>query len=208
MALENLTPVTRKESILNGEDITPVTREEYFWKQAATNDDELPAVTAADNGDVLGVVNGAWGKMAAPKGFVTLDPNLELAGLFQQTLTTELPKAITAGLGVPVYHAATGVAAQNVDDWDAFMGYCAECYNDGVIPQINVSGEIFAPGSLYAASSGNTRARIGGMQIFYSYNNYEFVVTAGFYLMVNPNLADRKEYGVQTLIELIKAPNP
>ncbi len=27
----------------------------------------LPPVTSADNGDVLGVVNGAWGKMSLPK---------------------------------------------------------------------------------------------------------------------------------------------
>jgi hypothetical protein len=36
MALTDLTPVTRMESILNGDDIEPVTREEYFWKQAAS----------------------------------------------------------------------------------------------------------------------------------------------------------------------------
>ena len=68
MALENLDPVTRLEAILDGEDITPVTRLEYFLKQAATNDDELPAVTAADNGDVLTVVSGEWAKAAAPSG--------------------------------------------------------------------------------------------------------------------------------------------
>ena len=46
MALENLTPVTRKESILNGEDITPVTREEYFWKQAASGGGSTPEYDA------------------------------------------------------------------------------------------------------------------------------------------------------------------
>lgn len=67
MALENLTPVTRMEAILDGADITPVTREEYFWQQAATSGYELPDVTAADDGDVLTVVSGAWAK-AAPSG--------------------------------------------------------------------------------------------------------------------------------------------
>ena len=77
MALENLDPVTRLEAILDGADITPVTRLEYFLKQAATNDDELPAVTAADNGDVLGVVNGAWAKTEVPSGvlIINADPN-------------------------------------------------------------------------------------------------------------------------------------
>lgn len=35
MALENLEPATRIESILDGEDIEPATRLEYFLKQAA-----------------------------------------------------------------------------------------------------------------------------------------------------------------------------
>lgn len=55
MTLENLTPVTRMESILNGDNIEPVTREEYFWKQAATSGggggisgNVLPAVNLED----------------------------------------------------------------------------------------------------------------------------------------------------------------
>lgn len=57
MALENLTPVTRMESILNGDDVAPVTREEYFWKQAASGGEgsSLPDYTSADVGKVLQV---------------------------------------------------------------------------------------------------------------------------------------------------------
>lgn len=56
MALENLEPVTRMESILNGDSIEPVTREEYFWQQAATSGSGgLPEYTAADVGKVLTV---------------------------------------------------------------------------------------------------------------------------------------------------------
>ena len=36
MALSNLTPVTRPEAILDGEDIAPVTRREYFMQKAAS----------------------------------------------------------------------------------------------------------------------------------------------------------------------------
>ena len=67
MALENLEPVTRFEAMLAGADIDPVTRLEYFLKLAATSGFELPAVTDADDGDVLTVVNGSWDK-AAPSG--------------------------------------------------------------------------------------------------------------------------------------------
>lgn len=58
MALENLTPVTRMESILNGDDVAPVTREEYFVKKAASGSGgggELPEYTEADIGKVLTV---------------------------------------------------------------------------------------------------------------------------------------------------------
>lgn len=57
MALENLTPATRLESILNGDDIAPVTREEYFLRKAASGSGEggLPPYTSADKGKVLTV---------------------------------------------------------------------------------------------------------------------------------------------------------
>ena len=83
MALEDLTPVTRMESILDGDDISPVTRMEYFLGKAAnevpkpegvsdagkvltvnaagdgfeldTPDSGLPAYTGADLGKVLTV---------------------------------------------------------------------------------------------------------------------------------------------------------
>ena len=56
MALENLTPVTRPESILSGESITPVTRHEYFLQQAAN---EVPKPSGvSDAGKVL-TVNAA-----------------------------------------------------------------------------------------------------------------------------------------------------
>jgi len=59
MALENLEPVTRMESILNGDNIEPVTREEYFWQQAATSGSGgLPEYTDADVGKVLTVGEG------------------------------------------------------------------------------------------------------------------------------------------------------
>ena len=41
----------------------------------------LPSVTSEDNGDVLGVVNGAWDKMAAPSGGVDYSTTEQDTGL-------------------------------------------------------------------------------------------------------------------------------
>ena len=58
MALEDLTPAVRVESILNGDEITPANRLEYFLQKAAT---ELPKPAAGDAGKVLAVNEDADG---------------------------------------------------------------------------------------------------------------------------------------------------
>lgn len=58
MALEDLTPAVRVESILNGDEITPANRLEYFLQKAAT---ELPKPAAGDAGKVLTVNEDADG---------------------------------------------------------------------------------------------------------------------------------------------------
>lgn len=69
-------PITRREQYLNiaaggtgSLPSSPITREEqYLAAIAEGGGGGLPPVTSEDNGDVLGVVNGVWGKMAAPGG--------------------------------------------------------------------------------------------------------------------------------------------
>lgn len=105
MALEDLTPVTRMESILDGDDISPVTRMEYFLGKAAnevpkpdgvsdagkvltvnaagdgfeldTPGSGLPAYTSADKGKVLtvGEGSGTEDKYIISPQTVTLDGN-------------------------------------------------------------------------------------------------------------------------------------
>jgi len=56
MALEDLTPFVRVETILDGADIEPATRLEYFLKKAAN---EVPKPTSSDIGKVLTVGEGS-----------------------------------------------------------------------------------------------------------------------------------------------------
>ena len=86
MALENLEPVTRMESILNGDNIEPVTREEYFWQQAATSGSGgLPKYTAADVGKVLTV--GEDGETAVPVWGGVEIPDLPIVAYQNYALT-------------------------------------------------------------------------------------------------------------------------
>lgn len=67
MALEDLTPAVRVESILNGDEITPANRLEYFLQKAAT---ELPKPAAGDAGKVLSVSSGGTGLEWASKAYI------------------------------------------------------------------------------------------------------------------------------------------
>ncbi len=56
MALEDLTPVTRTEAILDGDDISPVTRLEYFLGKAAN---EVPKPAGVSDAGKVPTVNAA-----------------------------------------------------------------------------------------------------------------------------------------------------
>lgn len=60
--MANLNPITRKEAILNGDDVTPLTREEYFAKNAVSGGGSgggVPTPTSEDVGKVLTVTEDA-----------------------------------------------------------------------------------------------------------------------------------------------------
>lgn len=99
------TPITRSEKFLAkaaGEDVTlpdPITREEVYLNAIANGGgggggSDLPEVTSADNGDLLGVVNGEWGKTDPPYS-QSVDRTEIIA---QQSVTTELRNGMYMGL--------------------------------------------------------------------------------------------------------------
>lgn len=87
-----ITPVTREEKILSGEDIQPRTRMEYFLKKASENGGEsgLPEYTSADKGKFLGLGEA--------------DPvETEVVVVPEQTLT--FAEYVTSGGEITVYLA-------------------------------------------------------------------------------------------------------
>lgn len=73
--------MSRLTQILRGKKIKPLTEMESAVKYAIDNagsggGSSLPAVTSADNGDLLGVVEGAWGKVDPPTGGETFTVTL------------------------------------------------------------------------------------------------------------------------------------
>ena len=106
MALENPTPVTRPESILNGDDITPVTRKEYFLQKAASEGGGLPEYTSADKGKVLTVGEGEPEWEAASGFFIVNIGGTPQAPTADKTYS-EITAAVNAGK-IPIAVAAGG----------------------------------------------------------------------------------------------------
>lgn len=83
--MKELTPITRKEKILNGEDLEPITRLEYFLQKAigeggsGSGGSSLPPYTTSDIGKSLTVVQGTETVVVVPEQTVTSDANGEAA---------------------------------------------------------------------------------------------------------------------------------
>lgn len=98
----------RLRKILKGGKLAPKTADEAAVKYAVDNagggGSELPAVTNADNGKVLGVVGGAWDKMEAAKEPLVVEFTATESGgsisVSTTTLVTEILAAKAAGRDV------------------------------------------------------------------------------------------------------------
>lgn len=137
-------PLTRRETYLNaianGETNVPdpITREETYLHQIAMNGGSggLPEVSAADNGDVLTVVEGEWNK-AAPSGGgglieigVTVD---EQTGAFTlQKTGQEILDYISAGL-IPYVDFVYTYEEVSHPFTNLFFGYDAEAAPTGTM---------------------------------------------------------------------------
>lgn len=79
-ALEKNADSSRLPDVTTSDNGDVLTVVEGAWGKAAIPS-QLPTVTGADNGNVLGVVEGAWSKMAAPSGGVDYSTSEQDTGL-------------------------------------------------------------------------------------------------------------------------------
>lgn len=114
--------MSRLTQILRGKKIKPLTEMESAVKYAIDNagsggGSSLPAVTSADNGDLLGVTDGAWAKVAAPTEIIYVPFTVtENQGAFTATTDANYLDAKTAALaGKSVVARCTGLANSIVD---------------------------------------------------------------------------------------------
>lgn len=167
-SLSDLVPATRMEAILNGGDISPVTREEYFVKKAVTNAEDLPAVTAADNGDVLTVVSGEWAKADAPSGLpeVTAADN----GDVLTVVSGEWAKAAPAGGGLVVNITGEEVGQTTEYVMDKTLSQIVTALSSGIMPMFR---EVY-PETI----------------VLYTVLNADILEEGGIIYLYNPNLSD------------------
>lgn len=79
-ALEKNAGASRLPDVSTSDNGDVLTVVEGAWGKAAIPS-QLPSVTGADNGNVLGVVEGAWAKMAAPSGGLDYSTSEQDTGL-------------------------------------------------------------------------------------------------------------------------------
>lgn len=92
---------------------------------ARNGESDLPDVTAADNGKILGVVEGSWNKMDAPSGeidYSTTEQNtrrkwIDGKDIYQKTIA--ISEGIVSGVDNSVSHNIADI--DEVIDYDAIM---------------------------------------------------------------------------------------
>lgn len=130
--MSNLNPITRKEAILNGDDITPVTREEYFTKNAVSGGGSFPAPTSEDVGKVLTVAEDA--EHTVTTGWQNIGEAYSLSNTVSTAVQTLIGDVITDILTnsktVPVMKRST-LTHSGVADDIAILRSAAEAFMSG-----------------------------------------------------------------------------
>lgn len=107
---------------------------------------DLPEVTSADNGKVLGVVEGSWNKMDAPAGGVNYSTTEQDTGLkwidgktiYQKTVVKS--DSITSGVDNAVLHGIDNI--DEVIDYDAVMIETSGYSTKTTVPVASVTSAI------------------------------------------------------------------
>ena len=136
------------------------------------------------------------------KGNIVMPISQQFTTMFMTRLTAEVPKAIQAGVGVPVYAPAATEAATNEAEWDNAVSLIEKSFNEGILPVFYATPVDLIGAKAVLASSANSTWRINGLSTYYSTNGYVFRVDFDYILL----LFEQKMVGLSTLVTLLQTP--
>ena len=140
------------------------------------------------------------------KGNIVMPISQQFTTMFMTRLTAEVPKAIQAGVGVPVYAPAATEAATNEAEWDNAVSLIEKSFNEGVLPVFYATAEDLIGAKSVTVSQVNNAWSVSGLSTYYATNGYTLLVEFGYVLTLNPALSNRKSVGISTVVTLLDTP--
>lgn len=170
----------------------------FVFQVVDENEDPVPGTYTVSLTTSVPSVEPKW-----EKGNIVIPVSNQITTMMNTRLQTEIPKAITAGIGVPVYHGAVTEEAVDGEEWDETTALIKESVMKGIVllSYLNSTNIVIPTGVSY--DSQYEKHVVDGFSMKYTTGNYVLKVEFSVVLMKNPNLSNRKEVGLTTIVTLL-----